>query len=315
MLTSLIALSALGETINIMTLGGLALAVGILVDDATVEVENINRNIDQGKEIIQAILDGASQIAVPALVSTLSICIVFVPMFFLDRGAALSFRAAGGGGGVRDAGVVPAVAGRWCRRWRGYLLLAADGDERRERTAKSRNPFVRMQAKFETGFERFRERYYRAAGSGDPPSRSCFVIVLLAGLRSFVCAACRSSGRIFFRLSIAGNSCCTCALRPARGSKKRRTFATEWKTKSGSTFRQQNWTTIIDNIGLPYSRINLAYEFCAHRDGRRGYSGGSRAETSSYRSEHVRELRREAWRRTFPGCTFYDLPAISSARF
>src|ERR1700722_19489236 len=81
-LTSIIVMSALGETINIMTLGGLALAIGILVDDATVEIENINRNIDQGKEIIKAILDGASQIAVPALVSTLSICIVFVPMFF-----------------------------------------------------------------------------------------------------------------------------------------------------------------------------------------------------------------------------------------
>src|SRR5271169_5271356 len=83
-LTSIIVMSALGETINIMTLGGLALAVGILVDDATVEIENINRNIDQGKEIVQAILDGASQIAVPALVSTLAICIVFVPMFFLS---------------------------------------------------------------------------------------------------------------------------------------------------------------------------------------------------------------------------------------
>ncbi len=82
-LTSIIVLSALGETINIMTLGGLALAVGILVDDATVEIENINRNLAQGKEIEQAILDGAQQIAVPAFVSTLSICIVFVPMFFL----------------------------------------------------------------------------------------------------------------------------------------------------------------------------------------------------------------------------------------
>ena len=76
-------LGALGETINIMTLGGLALAVGILVDDATVEIENINRNLEEGKEIEQAILDGAAQIAVPAFVSTLSICIVFVPMFFL----------------------------------------------------------------------------------------------------------------------------------------------------------------------------------------------------------------------------------------
>src|SRR5207248_9787144 len=82
-LTSLVILSALGETINIMTLGGFALAVGILVDDATVEIENINRNFEMGKEIEQAILDGAAQIAVPAFVSTLSICIVFVPMFFL----------------------------------------------------------------------------------------------------------------------------------------------------------------------------------------------------------------------------------------
>ena len=80
---SLLMLGALGETINIMTLGGLALAVGILVDDATVEIENINRNLEEGKEIEQAILDGAAQIAIPAFVSTLSICIVFVPMFFL----------------------------------------------------------------------------------------------------------------------------------------------------------------------------------------------------------------------------------------
>src|SRR5208283_1163074 len=83
-LTSIIVMSALGETINIMTLGGLALAVGILVDDATVEIENINRNIAQGKEIQKAILDGAQQIAVPAFVSTLAICIVFLPMFFLN---------------------------------------------------------------------------------------------------------------------------------------------------------------------------------------------------------------------------------------
>src|SRR3984957_16509909 len=80
---SLLMLAALGETINIMTLGGLALAVGILVDDATVEIENINRNLEEGKEVEDAILTGASQIAVPAFVSTLAICIVFVPMFFL----------------------------------------------------------------------------------------------------------------------------------------------------------------------------------------------------------------------------------------
>ncbi len=107
---SLLMLAALGETINIMTLGGLALAVGILVDDATVEIENINRNLEEGKEVEQAILDGAAQIAVPAFVSTLSICIVFVPMFFLERCGALSVRSAGGGGGLRDAGVVLPLA-------------------------------------------------------------------------------------------------------------------------------------------------------------------------------------------------------------
>ncbi|HEX3437858.1 MAG TPA: efflux RND transporter permease subunit, partial [Pseudacidobacterium sp.] len=90
-LTSLLVLSALGETINIMTLGGLALAVGILVDDATVEIENINRNLEQGKAVEQAILDGAAQIAVPAFVATISICIVFVPMFFLTGVAKFLF--------------------------------------------------------------------------------------------------------------------------------------------------------------------------------------------------------------------------------
>src|SRR5579864_9352621 len=88
---SIIVLSALGQTINIMTLGGLALAVGILVDDATVEIENIERNLAQGKEMKQAILDGAAQIAVPAFVSTICICIVFVPMFFLTGVAKFLF--------------------------------------------------------------------------------------------------------------------------------------------------------------------------------------------------------------------------------
>ena len=107
---SVILLSALGETINIMTLGGLALAVGILVDDATVEIENIERNLAMGKEMKQAILDGAQQIAVPALVSTLCICIVFRADVLFDRGREISFCSDGGGGVVRHAGVVPAFA-------------------------------------------------------------------------------------------------------------------------------------------------------------------------------------------------------------
>ena len=107
-LCSLAALDALGETINIMTLGGMALAVGILVDDATVAIENINRNLETGKELEQAILDGSAEIATPALVSTLAICIVFVPMFFLSGVAKLSVCAHGGSGGLRHAGQLPA---------------------------------------------------------------------------------------------------------------------------------------------------------------------------------------------------------------
>jgi len=109
-LVSVLCLSALGETINIMTLGGLALAVGILVDDATVEIENINRNLAMGKETVQAILDGAQQIAVPAFVSTLCICIVFIPMFFSFGCGKVSIRPASGGRNFRDAGLLHVVA-------------------------------------------------------------------------------------------------------------------------------------------------------------------------------------------------------------
>src|SRR6202020_839295 len=152
-LTSIIVMSALGETINIMTLGGLALAVGILVDDATVEIENINRNIDQGKEIVQAILDGASQIAVPALVSTLSICIVFVPMFFLTGVARYLFVP------LAEAVVFAILASYVLSRTlvptlAMYLLKA------KEHTARpSRNPFGMFHRAFERGFERLRLGY------------------------------------------------------------------------------------------------------------------------------------------------------------
>src|SRR5499427_7901385 len=151
-LTSIIILSFLGETINIMTLGGLALAVGILVDDATVEVENINRNLDMGKPMIQAILDGAQQIAVPAFVSTICICIVFLPMFFLTGVARYLFVP------LAEAVVFAMLASYfWSRTivptMAKYLLRA---QQERRRTL---NPFVLFQHGFELGFERVRESY------------------------------------------------------------------------------------------------------------------------------------------------------------
>src|SRR5213080_857921 len=155
-LTSVITLSLLGETINIMTLGGLALAVGILVDDATVEVENINRNLDMGKPIIQAILDGAQQIAVPALVSTLAICIVFLPMFFLSGVARYLFVP------LAEAVVFAMLASYILSRTlvptiARYLLKPPV-----EGAPPSRNPLARAQAAFERGFERIRLAYRQA---------------------------------------------------------------------------------------------------------------------------------------------------------
>src|SRR2546429_582427 len=142
-LTSVITLSLLGETINIMTLGGLALAVGILVDDATVEVENINRNLDMGKPVIQAILDGAQQIAVPALVSTLCICIVFLPMFLLGGVARYLFVP------LAEAVIFAMLASYLLSRTlvptvARYLLSPPVED-----SAPSRNPLTRRQQAFE----------------------------------------------------------------------------------------------------------------------------------------------------------------------
>src|SRR5271170_3147924 len=156
-LSSLLVLSALGETINIMTLGGLALAVGILVDDATVEIENINRNLEMGKAVEQAILDGAAQIAIPAFVSTLSICIVFVPMFFLTGVAKFLFVP------LAEAVVFAMLASYLLSRtvvptMAKYLLQEHDDDEV-ERRHQSRNPLVRFQLGFEHYFEKFRNGY------------------------------------------------------------------------------------------------------------------------------------------------------------
>src|SRR5271154_3372876 len=153
---SLLMLAALGETINIMTLGGLALAVGILVDDATVEIENINRNLEEGKEVEQAILDGAAQIAVPAFVSTISICIVFVPMFFLGGVARYLFVP------LAEAVVFAMLASYFLSRtivptMAKYLLKP---HEESQSTHVSRNPLVRFQLAFERYFEKLRNWYH-----------------------------------------------------------------------------------------------------------------------------------------------------------
>jgi multidrug efflux pump subunit AcrB len=155
---SVLLLSALGETINIMTLGGLALAVGILVDDATVEIENIERNLAQGKEMKQAILDGASQIAVPAFVSTLSICIVFVPMFFLTGVARFLFVP------LAEAVCFAMLASYFLSRTLIPTLVMYIMRGHEHRAASGKTFFGRYQRRFERGFDKFRNGYYSTAG-------------------------------------------------------------------------------------------------------------------------------------------------------
>ena len=254
-LTSLIVLSALGETINIMTLGGLALAVGILVDDATVEIENINRNIDQGKEIVQAILDGASQIAVPALVSTLSICIVFVPMFFLTGVARYLFVP------LAEAVSFAMLASYllsepWCRPWRN-ICSRSEPKRIRDATAKSSNPFVRMQQAFEHHFERLRDRYHGLL-ERCIRHRVLFAIGFLAAcVLSF--ALLPLLGQDFFPSVDSGEF--KLHMRAPTGTRIEETAALCDRVEA--VIRQQipqsELVSLIDNIGLPYSSINLSY--------------------------------------------------------
>src|SRR6202044_3091878 len=181
---SIIVLSAIGQTINIMTLGGLALAVGILVDDATVEIENIERNLAMGKEIIQAILDGAQQISVPAFVSTLSICIVFVPMFFLTGVAKYLFVP------LAEAVVFAMLASYFLSRTlvptMAKYLLVAQIEESHGEAPKSRNPFVRIQQKCEHGFEKLRDGYHRLLETCIRHDRIFVVCFFSACVLSFV---------------------------------------------------------------------------------------------------------------------------------
>lgn len=303
-LTSMALLSSLGETINIMTLGGLALAVGILVDDATVEVENINRNLDQGKEIIQAILDGASQIAVPALVSTLSICIVFVPMFFLTGVPKYLFVP------LAEAVVFAMLASYLLSRtlvptMARYLLVEQTEEERREQTEKSRNPLVRMQARFETGFEHFRERYHRLLAL---VMRHRFVfVVCFLGFCILSFALLPIIGQDFFPSVDSGEF--KLHMRAPTGTRIEDTAAIcdDVEKDIRKVVPPSELTTIIDNIGLPYSTLNLSYSTSAPIGPADADIQVELAPKHRKTNDYVRELRTRL-RNDFPGVEFYELP-------
>ncbi|MDQ2844046.1 MAG: efflux RND transporter permease subunit, partial [Acidobacteriota bacterium] len=304
-LCSLFALSALGETINIMTLGGFALAVGILVDDATVEIENINRNFEMGKEIEQAILDGAAQIAVPAFVSTLSICIVFVPMFFLTGVArylfvplaeAVSFAMLASY--LLSRTIVPTLA---------KYLLRGHSHHEAVAHANTRNPFVRLQLLFENGFEKVRGGY-RALLETCIQHRVLFTICFFAACAASVAGLFPWLGQDFFPASDSGQF--RLHVRAFTGTRIEETakLCDLVESRIREVVPSHELVNILDNIGIPYSGTNTSYS----NNGTIGPADGdilvSLSEKHRPSGEYIAELRRRL-PEEFPGVTFYFLPA------
>ncbi len=261
-LASISCLSALGETINIMTLGGLALAVGILVDDATVTIENINYHLEQGKDVETAILDGARQIALPALVSTLSICIVFVPMFmlagiakflFIPLAEAVVFAMLASY--ILSRTLVPTLAKFW--------LKQHDAPAK----SKTRSFPARLQERFEHAFERMRERYRALLGMAvrsGPRFAAIFLGAMAAtALLAFPLGPLPGLGQDFFP-SVDGGQI-KLHIRARTGTRIEETAALcdAIEGTIREVIPKEQLGTIVDNLGLPYSGINLAYSTSA----------------------------------------------------
>jgi multidrug efflux pump subunit AcrB len=254
-LSSIILLSAIGETINIMTLGGLALAVGILVDDATVEVENINRNreAEPEKEMDAVVLDSASQIATPAFVSTLSICIVFAPMFLLSGVARYLFVP------LAEAVVFAMLASYLLSRtivptMAKYLLRG----EKHEVGAPSRNPLVRLQKRFEEAFEKFHHSY-RNLLQVCLQRRGIFLMAFFASCLGSLAFLIPWLGQDFFPSVDSGSF--KLHLRAPTGMRIEETanLCDQVERSIRGQIPASEVHNVIDNIGLPYSGINLSY--------------------------------------------------------
>jgi len=251
-LSSLLALHALGQTINIMTLGGLALAVGILVDDATVTIENIERHLQMGTNLHDAILDGAGEIAVPALVSTLCICIVFVPMFFLTGVARYLFVP------LAEAVVFAMLASYVLSRTLvpTLAMLLMSHVHHSQSDAKP-NFFMRLYHRFDQGFERMRGAYI-AILSTLLVRRRLFATMFL-GFCLLSMSLVFVLGEDFFPSVDAGDI--RLHMRAPTGTRIEETarLADEVEKVVRETIPADQLGTILDNLGLPYSGINLSY--------------------------------------------------------
>ena len=299
-LTSIIILSMLGETINIMTLGGLALAVGILVDDATVEIENTNRYLEEGYPVREAILAGAAQIAVPALVSTMCICIVFLPMFFLSGTSRYLFVP------LAEAVVFAMMASYFLSRtlvptMAMYLLKPVD-----HHAPLSRNPFAKFQRGFERLFEKTRSGYASML-TRLVSARKLFIPVFLGGCLLMLLLV-PFLGQNFFPAT--DNGAFILHVRAKTGTRIEETarLCDEVEHTIRGIVPPSQMDNILDNIGLPYSVLNTQHATS-------GLFGAADAdilvslhEDHSPTAKYVAELR-ERLPHDYPGTAFYFLPS------
>ncbi|CAD6553060.1 Multidrug resistance protein MdtC [Paraburkholderia kirstenboschensis] len=254
-MTSLIALAALGQTINIMTLGGLALAVGILVDDATVAIENITHHLEKGEPLHDAILNGSGEIAVPTFVSTMSICIVFVPMFLLSGVARYLFVP------LAEAVVFAMCASYFFSRTliptlAMYLMRAPSKDSHDERGRFA--AVSRFQARFERHFEALRNGYRAMLGRAIARRRRFVPVYVALCLASLVLVP--FAGRDFFPSVDTGQI--RLHLRAPTGTRIEETarITDQVEAKIRSVIPKSEQAAVLDNIGVPVSGINLTYD-------------------------------------------------------
>jgi multidrug efflux pump subunit AcrB len=308
-LGSIAALSAMGETLNIMTLGGLALAVGILVDDATVTIENINWHLEQGKDVETAIMDGAAQIVTPAFVSLLCICIVFVPMFFLTGVArflfvpmALAVMSAMVCSFILSRTLVPTMAKYLLKPHAPHTdMHGLDGP-----LPPSRNPLVRFQRGFEHGFERFRAGY-RDLLVMALTYRVTFVIGFMAFvLGSF--ALVPYLGRDFFPSVDAGQILMHVRTKVGTRIEEASNQFADIQKEVRKLIPPSEIATLVDNIGMPVSGINVVYNTTGTIGPQDGDIQIKLTEDHRPTAEYVKLLREELPKR-FPGVVFSFLPA------
>ena len=299
-LTSIIVLSLIGQTINIMTLGGLALAVGILVDDATVTIENIERYLEEGHDLESAILEGASQISVPALVSTLCICIVFLPMFFLSGVARFLFVP------LAEAVVFAMLASYLLSRTlvptlAMYLLKAHDHN-----APLSQNPFARFQRFFERGFERVRSSY-AALLTRLVAARKLFIPIFL-GCCSLALLLIPFLGQNFFPTSDNGSFILHVRAKTGTRIEETARLCDEVENSIRQTVPPSQMDTILDNIGLPYSTMNTQHATSGLFGAGDADIFVSLKENHAPTADFIRDLRKKL-PSEFPGTTFYFLPS------